>query len=72
MLSIIGLDLLRNGEEWPQFFSPRQYERHLIIGSILSQGAFFGSQSGDRKIPSCTTRDIAAVATKLLLDIAKA
>jgi uncharacterized protein YbjT (DUF2867 family) len=38
------------------------------IGSILSQGAFFGSQSGDRKTPSCATRDIAAVATKLLLD----
>jgi uncharacterized protein YbjT (DUF2867 family) len=38
------------------------------IGSILSQGAFFGSQSGDRKTPSCATRDIAAVAAKLLLD----
>jgi uncharacterized protein YbjT (DUF2867 family) len=38
------------------------------IGSILSQEAFFGSQSGDRKTPSCATRDIAAVATKLLLD----
>jgi uncharacterized protein YbjT (DUF2867 family) len=38
------------------------------IGSILSQGAFFGSQSGDRKTPACATRDIAAVATKLLLD----
>jgi uncharacterized protein YbjT (DUF2867 family) len=38
------------------------------IASILSQGAFFGSQSGDRKTPSCATRDIAAVATKLLLD----
>jgi uncharacterized protein YbjT (DUF2867 family) len=38
------------------------------IESILSQGAFFGSQSGDRKTPSCATRDIAAVATKLLLD----
>jgi uncharacterized protein YbjT (DUF2867 family) len=38
------------------------------IGSILSQGAFFGSQSGDRKTPSCATRDIAVVATKLLLD----
>jgi uncharacterized protein YbjT (DUF2867 family) len=38
------------------------------ISSILSQGAFFGSQSGDRKTPSCATRDIAAVASKLLLD----
>ena len=38
------------------------------IGSILSQGAFFGSQSGDRKTPSCATRDIAAVAARLLLD----
>ena len=38
------------------------------IGSILSQGAFFGSQSGDHKTPACATRDIAAVATKLLLD----
>lgn len=38
------------------------------IGSIISQGAFFGSQSGDRKTPSCATRDIAAVAAKLLLD----
>jgi uncharacterized protein YbjT (DUF2867 family) len=38
------------------------------ITSILNEGAFFGSQSGDRKTPSCATRDIAAVATKLLLD----
>ncbi len=38
------------------------------IESIVSQGAFFGSQSGDRKTPSCATRDIAAVAATLLLD----
>ncbi len=38
------------------------------IGPIRRQGMFFGTQSGDRKAPSCATRDIAAVAAKLLLD----
>lgn len=38
------------------------------LESILSQGAFFGSQSGDRKTPACATRDIASVAATLLLD----
>lgn len=38
------------------------------LESILSQGAFFGSQSGDRKTPACATCDIASVAATLLLD----
>jgi uncharacterized protein YbjT (DUF2867 family) len=35
---------------------------------IKSQGVFFSPISGDRKLPSCATRDIAAVAARLLLD----
>jgi len=38
------------------------------VGSIKSQGRFFSPISGDRKLPSCATRDIAAVAANLLLD----
>jgi uncharacterized protein YbjT (DUF2867 family) len=35
---------------------------------IKNQGMFFSPISGDRKLPSCATRDIAAVAARLLLD----
>jgi uncharacterized protein YbjT (DUF2867 family) len=38
------------------------------IGSIKSQGMFFSPISGDRKAPTCATRDIATIAAKLLLD----
>ena len=38
------------------------------VGAIKSQGVFFSPISGDRKLPSCATRDIAAVAADLLLD----
>jgi uncharacterized protein YbjT (DUF2867 family) len=38
------------------------------IEPIKSLGMFFSPISGDRKLPSCATRDIAAVAAKLLLD----
>jgi uncharacterized protein YbjT (DUF2867 family) len=37
-------------------------------GAIKSQGIFFSPISGDRKLPSVATRDIANVAAKLLLD----
>jgi uncharacterized protein YbjT (DUF2867 family) len=37
-------------------------------GAIKHQGRFFSPISGDRKLPSCATRDIAAAAAKLLLD----
>jgi uncharacterized protein YbjT (DUF2867 family) len=36
--------------------------------AIKNQGAFFSPIAGDRKLPTCATRDIAAAATKLLLD----
>ncbi len=36
--------------------------------SIKAQGVFFDTVSGDRKAPACATRDIAAVAARLLLD----
>jgi uncharacterized protein YbjT (DUF2867 family) len=36
--------------------------------SIKTRGVFFWPISGDRKLPACATRDIAAVAAKLLLD----
>jgi uncharacterized protein YbjT (DUF2867 family) len=36
--------------------------------SIKNQGMFFSPISGDRKLPACATRDIAAVAARLLLD----
>ena len=35
---------------------------------IKTQGMFFWPIDGDRKVPACATRDIAAVATRLLLD----
>jgi uncharacterized protein YbjT (DUF2867 family) len=35
---------------------------------IRTQGIFTSTISGDRKLPTCATRDIAAVATRLLLD----
>jgi uncharacterized protein YbjT (DUF2867 family) len=38
------------------------------IDPIKSRGMFFSPISGDRKLPTCATRDIAAVAAKLLLD----
>jgi uncharacterized protein YbjT (DUF2867 family) len=38
------------------------------VGAIKSQGIFFSPISGDRKLPSTATRDIAGVAAKLLLD----
>ena len=38
------------------------------VEPIKSQGMFFSPISGDRKLPTCATRDIAAVAAGLLLD----
>jgi len=38
------------------------------VEPIRSQGVFFSPIAGDRKLPSCATRDIAAVAARLLLD----
>jgi uncharacterized protein YbjT (DUF2867 family) len=35
---------------------------------IKSKGVFFSPIDGDRKMPTCVTRDIAAVAARLLLD----
>lgn len=38
------------------------------VGAIKHQGMFFSPLDGDLKLPSCATRDIAAVAVRLLLD----
>lgn len=38
------------------------------VQPIKSQGMFFSPIAGDRKLPTCATRDIAAVAARLLLD----
>ena len=38
------------------------------VEPIGSQGMFFSPISGDRKVPTCATRDIATAAAKLLLD----
>ncbi|MDT5028205.1 MAG: hypothetical protein QOE61_4631, partial [Micromonosporaceae bacterium] len=38
------------------------------VEPIKSRGMFFSPISGDRKLPTCATRDIAAAAAKLLLD----
>ena len=38
------------------------------VESIRDRGVFFTPVSGDRKLPSCATRDIAAAAARLLLD----
>ncbi|MBB4226927.1 NAD(P)H-binding protein [Rhizobium mongolense] len=40
----------------------------MQAASIKNQGMFFSPISGDLKLPSCATRDIATVATRLLLD----
>lgn len=38
------------------------------VETIRRQGVFVSPLSGDRKLPTCATRDIAAVAARLLLD----
>ena len=38
------------------------------LGPIKSQGMFCYPISGDRKLPACATRDVAAAAARLLLD----
>jgi uncharacterized protein YbjT (DUF2867 family) len=38
------------------------------VSSIKNAGVFFSPVSGDLKLPTCATRDIAAVAASLLLD----
>jgi uncharacterized protein YbjT (DUF2867 family) len=38
------------------------------VDAIRNQGLFFSPIAADRKLPTCATRDIAAVAAKLLLD----
>jgi uncharacterized protein YbjT (DUF2867 family) len=38
------------------------------VPAIRSQSMFFTPISGDRKLPSCATRDVAATAARLLLD----
>ena len=38
------------------------------VESIRNRGMFFTPISGERKLPSCATRDIAATAARLLLD----
>ncbi|EIV96131.1 NAD(P)H-binding protein [Frankia sp. QA3] len=38
------------------------------VEAIRNQGTFFSTLSGDRKHPTCATRDISAVAARLLLD----
>jgi uncharacterized protein YbjT (DUF2867 family) len=38
------------------------------VASIKNQGMFFSPIAGDRKLPSVATRDIAAAASRLLLD----
>jgi uncharacterized protein YbjT (DUF2867 family) len=38
------------------------------VESIKNRGVFVTPVSGDRKLPSCATRDIAAVAARLLVD----
>ncbi len=38
------------------------------VESIRNRGMFFTPISGDHKLPSCATRDIAATAARLLLD----
>jgi uncharacterized protein YbjT (DUF2867 family) len=38
------------------------------VAAIRDQGVFYGPLDGDRRDPACATRDIAAVAARLLLD----
>jgi uncharacterized protein YbjT (DUF2867 family) len=41
----------------------------MQIKPIKAKGMFFSPIDGDRKLPACATRDIAAVAARLLLDL---
>jgi hypothetical protein len=38
------------------------------LGPLRSRGVFFYPVSGDRRLPTCATRDVAAAAARLLLD----
>jgi uncharacterized protein YbjT (DUF2867 family) len=40
----------------------------MQLGPIKTKGIFLSPIDGDRKLPACATRDIAAVAARLLLD----
>ena len=40
----------------------------MQLAPIKTKGMFFSPINGDRKLPACATRDIAAAAAKLLLD----
>ena len=39
----------------------------MQLGPIKTKGVFFSPIDGDRKLPACATRDVAAVAARLLL-----
>jgi uncharacterized protein YbjT (DUF2867 family) len=61
--------IARSGVSYRALTMPSFMENLLNqVPAIKSQGAFFLPLSGDRKLPSVATRDIAAVAARLLLD----
>ncbi|WP_274649048.1 NmrA family NAD(P)-binding protein [Paenibacillus humicola] len=63
-------DLIEStGVSYRSLCMPGFMENMLMqVESIKRQGVFFHPMSGDRKVPHCATRDIAAVAANLLID----
>jgi uncharacterized protein YbjT (DUF2867 family) len=63
-------DLIANtGVDFRALTMPSFMDNILMqLGPIKTQGIFFSPIDGDRKLPACATRDIAAVAAGLLLD----
>lgn len=69
--AVLAMDELieSTGVSYRALWLPGFMENMLAqVASIRSQGVFFLAISGDLKIPTCATRDIAATATRLLLD----
>ena len=63
-------DLIANtGVDFRALTMPSFMDNILMqLGPIKTKGIFFSPIDGDRKLPACATRDIAAVAARLLLD----
>jgi uncharacterized protein YbjT (DUF2867 family) len=60
--------LARTGAGFRALLMPSFMDNVLRQTEAIKHGMFFSTVSPDRKLPTCATRDIAAVAARLLLD----
>jgi uncharacterized protein YbjT (DUF2867 family) len=61
--------ILSTGVSFRAITNPSFMDNTLLqVAAIKNQGLFFSPISGDLKLPSCATRDIAVVAARWLLD----